>query len=234
MLHWPSRELIKVYVAQTLMLVILFTIIYGTTNFWAQSAPHIYHFWIPRELAIPFIPAFIFVYFSLNLLTLMPLFVLDVRQMRALGATFGSAILLAGFVFYFFPAPIGWPRPELVAGYEFYFRTLYVLDKSANTFPSLHITFGFLCVRVLARVHQRLRLLWFWFGLIALSVLFTHQHHLFDIAGGIVLGEFCASWVYPRLVVLPSAGASNGILAAFTTRRGNPKAKREDSYRLDR
>lgn len=196
MLRRPSREGIYTYFSQFALLIILFSVVYGTTNSLAQNATHPYQLWIPEELNIPFVPEFIFIYFSINLLTFVPLFVLEVHQLKALSKTYGGAILGAGCVFFFVPAPIGWQRPDVVDGYDFFYKLLYSLDQSANTFPSLHITFGYISARVLVAVEPRLLPIWTWFLLISLSVLLTHQHHLIDIFGGIVLGEICYRWIF--------------------------------------
>src|SRR3954468_1353101 len=92
MLRRPTREVLTVYVTQTFLLVALFSIVYGTTNYLAQSASNTYRLWVPQELAIPFVPEFIFIYISVNLLTLVPLFVLNPRELKAFGGSIAAAI----------------------------------------------------------------------------------------------------------------------------------------------
>ncbi len=188
MLTWPTSDRLKVYCLQGGLLTVLFVLVYGTTNALAMKQVEVFHLWMPFELQIPLIPEFIFIYISLNILTLIPLFALSVSDLKNLGQSMGLAILLAGVIFYFVPAPIGFIRPLEVDRYNSIFQFIYRIDHTANTFPSLHVALSFLCVRFLARLHRGF---WIWLFFICLSVLLTHQHHLIDIAGGLILGEIC-------------------------------------------
>ena len=38
-----------------------------------------------------------------------------------------------------------------------------------------------------------------WFGLIGLSPLLTHQHHVIDILGGIALAALCFFFIGPKI-----------------------------------
>ncbi|HEX4590111.1 MAG TPA: dual specificity protein phosphatase family protein, partial [Gemmataceae bacterium] len=63
------------------------------------------------------------------------------------------------------------------------------MDAPYNLFPSLHIAYRTVLAELYAR-HSR-GPLWLasavWFSLIGFSTVFTHQHHLVDIAGGFAL-----------------------------------------------
>ena len=71
------------------------------------------------------------------------------------------------------------------------YELLFVLDNPTNLFPSLHITFSY--VALFFTLAQTKQFLWktmlvLWFFGICASVVFVHQHHLFDIATGLALG----------------------------------------------
>ncbi len=194
-----DKERILVYLKLSLFQTILFVSVYGFTNWLAQQ--HNYHFqlWHPLELQIPFIPFMILGYVSLNLLMLVPAFSLSVLELHALNKTMAWATVIAGFFFLVIPAPIGFVRAEVVGEWSGFYRTLYGIDRTANTFPSLHITYSFLFIRILVfSIKKYPYFFWMWFSIIASSVLLTHQHHLIDIAGGMLLAEFCFRRFYLR------------------------------------
>lgn len=161
---------------------------YGFTNYRASGVSESYRFWMEWELLIPQWPPAIVVYSSILLLNLVPLFVLDEKGLKRLAQAFGGSILVAGLVFYFFPAPVAFAREVPEGLFGPLFQGLYSLDPPNNTFPSLHIALSFLVVRSCTAQNPKLKLsLNIWFALICLSVLLTHQHHVLDILGGWVL-----------------------------------------------
>jgi len=194
-----KKENLIVYLKLSLFQTILFISVYGFTNWFALK--HTWHFQLyhPMELQIPMIPAFILGYVSLNVLMWVPAFTMSVGELRALNRAMGWATVIAGLFFLLMPAPIGFVRSEVTGAFATFYQKLYHLDEKANTFPSLHITFSFLFVRILLDSIKRYYLFfWAWFCLIAVSVLLTHQHHLIDIAGGMLLAEFCFRKFYVR------------------------------------
>ena len=72
---------------------------------------------------------------------------------------------------------------------------------SHNWFPSLHVALSTTAVLVLWRAWGRVP--WGmigWAAAISLSTLFVHQHHLADIAGGVLLAWATVRLVYDRMV----------------------------------
>ncbi len=192
MLRWPNKNSLLTYLFVTLQLSVVFVLLYGFCNWFAFQREHTFQLWMNWELAIPFLPWMILVYESLNLLTLLPLFTLSSEQMRALGKSLIVATGIAALVFIILPAPVGFIRTTDVGFWSPAFQTLYALDRTANTFPSLHITYSFLVVRSISATSRQLgHFLWIWFILICASVLMVHQHHVIDVAGGLLLAEFC-------------------------------------------
>ncbi len=132
-------------------------------------------------------------YFSLNLLTAVPLFLLTPGELRTLGRRLILATVAAGIVFYLFPAPIGFMRPSHAGGWDFLYQILWSLDKTSNTLPSLHITYSAITVlSIWLKVKRELRFVFMlWFLAITLAVIFTWQHHVLDIVTGVALAIFC-------------------------------------------
>ena len=135
----------------------------------------------------------IYVYFSLNALTSLTVFVLDEERLIAYCKAIGASILIAGAFFLLFPAEMGIQRPATVPGYEGPFGLLHGLDHPHNLVPSLHVTFSALSVSFMFGGRPA----WFqgfllsWLELICAAVVLTHQHHLADVAGGFALAAFC-------------------------------------------
>lgn len=203
MLRQPTKDILQSYLISLPIVLGLFALVYGGTNYWGSSRPNPYQLWHSMELLIPLIPEFIFIYFSLFLLAALPLLCMSAAEIRRMSKAIIVCIFFASIVFIFFPAPVGYTRNLEVLRYQGVFAFLYNVDNVANTFPSLHVAISLLLVRGIQSCHPQAKFLWIWFFLICLSVLFTHQHHLIDIAGGLILGEFSFRKFYcnsPQLV----------------------------------
>lgn len=216
MLRWPSWNSFKAYCLVSLQLSVVFVSIYGLCNWYAtQVSSRTYRLWMDWELSIPLIPPMIVVYVSLNILTGLPLFTLDADKIKKLGKAMVVATVVAGVSFLLLPAPLGYTRTTDVGFWKPAFEILFSLDQVANTVPSLHITYSFLVVRTITAVDGRWKIpLWVWFAAICSSVLLVRQHHVIDIAAGLLLAETCY-----RKVVSPGK--------AFFE---NPLADRQDSF----
>lgn len=203
----PSREEFYLYLTLSLLLDLLFVAIYGGSN-WLNSLRHEhFSFYAPWELGIPLVPAMIYPYLSIGLLFLLPLAVLNSAQMVVLAKRMALAIIIAGIIFIVFPTELGFQRPqELGTAYkEFYL--IHVLDRPYNLFPSLHITLSSVVLVMLltyAAAWSRPILL-IWWLILCLSVVLVHQHHLADIAGGLLLAWAVQSFVSHAEVSEPIA-----------------------------
>jgi membrane-associated phospholipid phosphatase len=187
-----EKSRLLTFLKLSLFQTVLFVSVYGFTNWVAFQHSYHYQLWHPVELSIPFIPWTILIYLSLQILLNVPAFILSVPELISLSKSMTWATLIAGAFFLIFPSPAGFIRGEVTGTFAPFFHHLYSLDKSANTFPSLHITFSYLFVRILNYSAKKwIPFFWGWLLLICLSVLLTHQHHLIDIAGGVLLAEFC-------------------------------------------
>lgn len=123
-------------------------------------------------------------------LIMLPFFV--VRDEELIGRMLRSYLgvwIAAYVVFVLYPTAAS--RPAAVPGDGFAawgLRFLYDADPPYNCFPSLHVAHSFVSALVCRRVHRRLGAIALVVaGLVALSTLFTRQHYLADVAGGIAL-----------------------------------------------
>ncbi|MBK9323777.1 MAG: phosphatase PAP2 family protein [Bdellovibrionaceae bacterium] len=229
MIRWPDKKTFKSYAVASVQLSVVFVVLYGFSNSLAAQRTDTYQLWMNWELAIPLVPSMIAVYLSLNLLTLLPLFTLESNQIQALGKGLVISTFIAAFFFLVFPAHAGFTRTTDVGFWAPVFEILFSLDHTANTFPSLHITYSFLTVRAISTVHSRMNtFLHLWFVLIVFSVLLIHQHHVIDIVGGIFLAELCCRryFLQQKITKAPLENA-----APDTELSQSPPANSEDSAR---
>ena len=192
-----TRRNLKLYLYLGLSLTVLFAVVYGGSNWFNSDRGYYFRLYFPWEFTIPFIAPMILAYFSLQLLFLLPLFHCDRNALLLLAKRMAAAIPVAGIIFLLLPTQLGFARQGTASFYAPFYDILYTLDRPHNLFPSLHVTLGTL---VVASLLHRVRgiLLWLyipWLLLLYLSVLLVHQHHVADIAGGIVLAILMVRWL---------------------------------------
>ena len=175
-------------------LSLLFVVVYGGCNALASQRTDLGRYFLACELQIPFVPALIVPYFSIDLFFVASfLLCADEIELRAHARRIALAILIAGLAFLVFPLTAGYPRPDVSGWAGRLFEFLWSFDKPHNLVPSLHVALASLLWPVYAR-HARGATRWLvhgWFGLIVVSPLLTWQHHLLDVATGAMLGQVC-------------------------------------------
>lgn len=174
-------------------LSLLFFAVYPSCNALADlrpTAPPIFAEW---ERRIPFVPAAVLPYWSINLLFFAaPFFIASRRRLRVHALRIGAATLIAGAFFIAFPQTFAWERPGVHGPLAFCFHALDGLDRPHNLFPSLHVAYA----TILWAAYRGLRPRWR-FALRALlvviiaSTVFTFQHHVSDVTSGLALGLIC-------------------------------------------
>lgn len=153
------------------------------------------------DLLIPLHPSWAFIYGALYFfLILLP--VLAIRQEEHIRRTVHAYLFIwitAYLLFVLYPTAA--PRGDEVAGDGFAawgLRLLYSSDPPYNCFPSLHVAHSFVSALALLRLHRKLG--WFAIGcasIVALSTLFTKQHYVVDLLGGVFLA-FAAYFLFLR------------------------------------
>lgn len=170
-----------------------FAIVYGGCDWLTAHRTLRVPIHLPAERSIPFVPAAVVIYTSIDLLFLAAPFILrERREFTALILSLALATFIGGLGFLLVPAqPEYGPHDDLGL-----WAVLFHLADSANlTFnmaPSLHVALSVCCVAAFSR-HAPSRgkvLLWLWATAIALSTLLTHQHHLVDVFTGWLTGIF--------------------------------------------
>ena len=183
--------------------VLLCTVLYLGSNCIAETLLSHHKLYLEIEKDIPQVPGMILFYESYSLLILLSFICAkSPKNIRALSITMMVSSVIACAIFLLFPGELGFSRTMNIQGYESMFEALHRMDKPHNLYPSLHITFSAISAFTLLRNTQKKRmqvLLILWVMMISLSVILTHQHHLFDIATGFVLAWITLKFVYLKL-----------------------------------
>jgi membrane-associated phospholipid phosphatase len=183
-------------------LSLLFLLIYGTCLWVTARRGDVGVFYFDWERAIPFVPFMILPYMSIDLFFVAaPFLFRDARELKVFVARVASAIFLAGVCFLVMPLRFAFPRPHAEGWLGALFDWFRGLDAPYNLFPSLHAALLLFLIDAYAR-HLRgpkRTAVMFWFVLIGLSPLLTHQHHVIDILGGFALAALCFFFIRPKI-----------------------------------
>ncbi|WP_025897158.1 dual specificity protein phosphatase family protein [Sneathiella glossodoripedis] len=197
-----AKPLFKERVLWTTLIGGFFFLVYGSTNhisFLTGPHPSLYLDW---EKHIPFVPELIVPYMSSDIIFVVAFLMAPTRiSIQKLGVRCALAIVISSIVFLIFPLQFDFERP-IVSGWTAMWFDVLSLDQPYNQLPSLHISLGYICWRV---IHSQVGQFWqflvtIWFLLIAASTVLVFQHHSIDIVGGILV-------VYIVHKLVPSHGS---------------------------
>lgn len=207
-LVWPSKKLLKAYFGIGTLLYLQCFLVYGLTNWLATFRDEYYHLYFSWERFTPFVPQFVYVYMSMALFLLLPLFYVKELHLKPWAVSYVVMTLVAGLIFLLFPATLAVGRSVETANSNTLFSLIYMLDHPHNLFPSLHVAYTTLAMQLAYFYSVTRKVFWiiflWWFAL-TLSVLLVHQHQLLDIVGGILLSHLCYRYIFLRLVRIQSA-----------------------------
>ena len=184
------KQRILHYLKLASLLSVQFVLIYGGANILSEHRSDVHRIYVDWELGIPLLPAMVWIYASIVPLMLSPMFYLNIGQLNHLAKQLALAMLIAGAVFLVFPGTIGYESatnlPRAIAA-------IRSIDLPYNVFPSLHIALSSIIMLHLYRIFESRGRLFLAVWLVALiaSVLFTHQHHIADVLGGLLLAWLC-------------------------------------------
>ena len=187
-------------------LSVLFVLVYSSCNWITSLRSHIGSCYFLWERHIPFVPALILPYMSIDLFFVAaPFLVRSDRELSTLARRITAAILISGLCFLLFPLKFAFERPALDGFLGVIFNNFRTMDLPYNEFPSLHVSLWAILLDHYRR-HTK-GLLWIlvavWFTLISISPLFTYQHHVVDILGGLALAILCFHFFRDQLLCQP-------------------------------
>jgi membrane-associated phospholipid phosphatase len=148
---------------------------------------------IALDAAIPLAPVWSLIYGALYLfLIVLPVLVIRNEDLIRRTVRAYLAIWLTAYaVFLLYPTVAPRPDGDVVPGTGFGawgLRLLYDMDPPVNCFPSLHVAHSFVGALAVWRLHVRLGAVALACAtVVGLSTLFTKQHYVLDVIGGIAL-----------------------------------------------
>jgi membrane-associated phospholipid phosphatase len=170
---------------------VAFFTVYPTCNWITSHRTNTFPLYLDAELAIPFIPQFVWIYLSMYVLFLAPPFFLTVSQLTVLGKRLVLATIASGAIFLLVPAKLGFARilPDDPLSRQV-FSDMFAIDLPHNMAPALHVVFSALILFAILEATESAQmkaLWWSWLIVICLSTVLVHQHHLIDIASGLMV-----------------------------------------------
>lgn len=186
---WEGRNgVILVFVG----FVIVWFILWAGADILTDMHESRYPLYLPFETQIPFVPWAMPVYFSLDLaVVILPFLFRSWRGALPPMATLLVQTAIAVPFFIFLPIEVGFTgeAPHGIWG-EYVMDPIGAPNFSGwNHVPSLHVTYAF-TIAVIAGRNWGHAMLWIgmvWACAIAVSTLLVHEHHLLDVAAGLVL-----------------------------------------------
>jgi membrane-associated phospholipid phosphatase len=204
-LAWPGWQHLSRAGGLAVAVGLCFSLVYGGADVLTGWRPLRFPVHFEWELAIPFVPATVLLYDSVYLHYILAPFVLRTRhELDAYALALVAVILVAGVCFLLYPSELAYP-PNLDAGvWTGLVSATRRLALRYNLAPSLHVALAVLSMAVLATRARGVgkMLLWTWAGLIALSTLLLHQHHILDVVTGWPLGLMGKWCVYDRMLAV--------------------------------
>lgn len=185
------KDVWKIYSFWFVFINLAFLLTYPFCNWITSGRGDTVGLYLGAELSIPFVPGFIWAYFSMNLLFIAPPFLLNATQLQVLGKRLLIGTLISSLIFLIIPTHLGFSRTLPTDPlYQSIFSGLFKLDKPHNLVPSLHVVYSALTIFLYVRVSTRIasKIAWLlWLVLIMASTLLVHQHHLADVFMGLVV-----------------------------------------------
>lgn len=177
---------------------LLIAIAFGMAYFLIFSATSIYSGFIHERIslafsfenAIPYYPAWAFVYLSINLFLWCALVVFPRWQpLAALAITLTVETVIAGACFILIPVKLVYAPVELENAFSTVIQIARFFSMKNNYLPSLHTAFAFTCAYAYQNYCSMPIKTGFliWACLIPLSTLFIHEHHIPDLLSGFIL-----------------------------------------------
>lgn len=183
----PARSDVVLSLRWAALLTLLFLPLYGLCNWITAQRTERLRLWFDWELGIPFVPQMVWVYLSLFACFFLPMFALRAPALNALCRRLAFAVVVSAAGFLLFPAQSGFERPTVDGSAAF--ALIYLLDLPHNQAPSLHVSWSALFLGALreASAPWLRRALEAWFILLCASTLLVYQHHVLDVASGLLV-----------------------------------------------
>jgi hypothetical protein len=198
-LGWPGWRLLGVTFVLAAALTLWWLLVYVSCDACAERRSDRIRVHLEVERSLPFVPACVVVYRSIDVMLLLGPFILrTLREIQALTLTMFVAITLAGVGFVMLPAEKAYPPMPDAGLWEPLIAWNRRIILNYNLVPSLHVALSVLTLAAYGtRCGKRGKaLLATWGTAILLSTLLIHEHHLLDAILGLALGWASYFFVY--------------------------------------
>jgi membrane-associated phospholipid phosphatase len=202
-LAWPGWPHLRMAVGLGVLQSAWWVLVYGGADWLTEQRSERVRLHFDAELGLPFVPEFLAVYMSLNLLfPLTPFILRRGAELRALIVALFVVTGIAGLGFLLLPADPAY-APTALDGFwadAFAFNRRIILRH--NLAPSLHVAFSTILLAAFGTGRSKLArsLLAAWGALIVASTLLIHEHHIVDVVTGFLLGWAGYRLLYRRLL----------------------------------
>lgn len=202
-----NRRSVLRHVAYTYTLMLggfsAFGMVYGTCDIVASLHSHRVPLYFEFERELPFVPVMTLAYCSLYAMFLFVPFILRTqREVHAMFCTYAAEVGIAGLCFLALPVEPTFPPDPETGVFGPLFDAADGLNMTYNLFPSIHVAFAASAAVILGNRGGRGILLGVWAALVCASTVLVHQHHLADVAGGLVLAFVCIRVVHARAIAV--------------------------------
>jgi membrane-associated phospholipid phosphatase len=182
-------------------LALLFLVVYPFCSWVTSFRAGVPSFYFSWERSFPFVPLMIVPYLSIDVFfVLAPFLARTDRALFVYCCRMAAAMLVCAACFLLFPLRCAFEQRHVSGILGNVFDHFREVDLPYNECPSLHIA----ALVLLADIYlRRLRgmprgAIVLWFLLIGISPLLVYQHHLVDIAAGLLLGVLCLAFIGKR------------------------------------
>lgn len=172
-------------------------VVYFILRIFVKDRYH-YDFTTPLDRAVPFIPAWVSIYFICYIFWVIN-YILVSRLEKEHFYRFVTADMMSRLIcgIFYVLLPTTNIRPEVIGTglWEELMRWLYLIDEPTNLFPSIHCLTSWFCYigirgqKKIAGWYQHFSLVFAL--LVCLSTQFTKQHYLVDAISGVAMAQIC-------------------------------------------
>jgi membrane-associated phospholipid phosphatase len=202
LLAWPGMASLRFSLPLSYLFFKIFFYVYGATSLLAKFRNPQPGFYFPWEMRLPFVPAASLIYLSVPLVLILTPFILRTwRSFTPFFLTLTFETLIAGIFFLLIPTAQGYPERVAYGFFGGVFRLADRINLEYNEFPSLHVAFAVTAAWVFGRRCGWLGRTFFtlWAVAVGVSTLLIHEHHLLDLAGGLILGLASVTTIQRRV-----------------------------------